>query len=553
MLIQLQTGTFEGEPKLGSDGNSLDKKALLVYPGKFMSLNGEVEIKDEDIDKLATNHNSLFSKLGRLASGDVPMKHYPPIQLDHSTSAKDTVGRLVGDLEVGTHQLEDGTSVKALYGNVRVLGKENVERVQDGRWTHLSIGADLETHKLSELTITPFPAAADASLLSKHNLAEDDDDVNEEDVIGYLDNNGKWTEEYNDSKEFPNATAAKNEAKRRGGHYIQDPGGKWLVVKTKMSKLSKGDEQMGYGEVKEKMGMYSKCKAHLTEVEKMSEEDAEKKLASLTDEEVKKMADGEDERQKKLAADKEQLAEEEKKKVEAMKGQKEGLLKMAKQMRETQSKVELAAKKHGLQVRLSKLRADTKITPAEIKKIDLDKLAKESEATVNAVFETYEKREPQVLVGLYGSTKALSAAQIESKLKQIRMTRMELESRLNMPSKKADALKQLAALDEAEREVNVHIDNVPQGTHPIGGDEFEAAHAEYKRLTDEGKHDEAKEHLKKYMTGLMDKMKGADTVVSDADPGMSSLAEDVKKMQTNFDDFVKLAAPAFGIKAEELA
>ena len=142
---------------------------MLVYTGKFNSLDGEVEIKDEDIEKLATNHNGMLASLKRLAVGDVPVKHYPPLQLDHSTSAKDTVGRLVGDLEVGEHTTPEG-KYKALFGKVRILGKENVEKVMDGRWTHVSIGADLESHKITELTITPFPAAADASLLSKNRL-----------------------------------------------------------------------------------------------------------------------------------------------------------------------------------------------------------------------------------------------------------------------------------------------------------------------------------------------------------------------------------------------
>ncbi len=84
---------------------TLDKPAMLVYTGSFESMDGPVEIKDEDIEKLASNHNTLLAKLSRLASGDVHPKHNPPIQLDHSTSARDTVGRLVGNLTVGEHTI----------------------------------------------------------------------------------------------------------------------------------------------------------------------------------------------------------------------------------------------------------------------------------------------------------------------------------------------------------------------------------------------------------------------------------------------------------------
>src|SRR5271157_5024170 len=105
-------------------------------------------------------HNSILKKATRLASGEPHPRVYPPIQLDHSKSARDTVGRLVGDLTMGEYELADGKKVQALKGKVRVLGKENVERVEDGRWAHLSIGADLKKHELSELSITPFPAAS---------------------------------------------------------------------------------------------------------------------------------------------------------------------------------------------------------------------------------------------------------------------------------------------------------------------------------------------------------------------------------------------------------
>jgi hypothetical protein len=173
MYVKLQSGMFEGlttDSKLeeGQMPARLEKRCLLVYPGVFQSMDGEVEITDEKLQKLASNHNSTLKSLARMAEGaGLPMKACPPIQLDHSTSAKDTVGRLIGDLEVAPHTLDDGSQVSALFGRALILGKDNVEKVMDGRWTHLSIGADLEEGKLSELTITPFPAAAQASLLSK--------------------------------------------------------------------------------------------------------------------------------------------------------------------------------------------------------------------------------------------------------------------------------------------------------------------------------------------------------------------------------------------------
>lgn len=166
--IRLLSGEFETKESTQDSELSIDRKVMLVYCGQFESMDGPVEIKDEHIDSLAKNHNDLMTKLAGLAGKDIPLKNCPPIQLDHSVSARDTVGRLVGPLEVGEHN-----GKKALYGTMRIMGKENVERVKDGRWTNVSIGADLDSAKLTELSITPFPAAPDAAMLSRLGVNED--------------------------------------------------------------------------------------------------------------------------------------------------------------------------------------------------------------------------------------------------------------------------------------------------------------------------------------------------------------------------------------------
>ena len=130
-------------------------------------MDGVVNVGRDELTTLATNHNGHVETSSRLAEGKESMKDYPPVQLDHSTSAKDTVGRLIGKLELGEYKTKDGREVMAAYGNVKILGEENVVKVMDGRWTHLSVGVDFEKGKFSELTITPFPAAPEASLLKK--------------------------------------------------------------------------------------------------------------------------------------------------------------------------------------------------------------------------------------------------------------------------------------------------------------------------------------------------------------------------------------------------
>lgn len=174
-MIRLQIGSIvpeAGGEQLAEIPAVLERKALLVYAGTFQSMDGQVEVQDEHIERLAGNHNTLLKKLMTGLAGELPLKFCPPIQLDHSLSAKDTVGRLTGLVEVGEHS-EDGQIKKALYGKIKIMGRENVEKVLDGRWTHLSIGADLDEGKFQEVTITPFPAAANASMLSKTALMSD--------------------------------------------------------------------------------------------------------------------------------------------------------------------------------------------------------------------------------------------------------------------------------------------------------------------------------------------------------------------------------------------
>jgi hypothetical protein len=183
VIVHLYSGSFlEGDQALSDGSNEnlggdsfLEKEAMLVYPGTFQSMDGEVVITDEHVSKLADTHNSFLSKVKRLATGEIPLRDCPPVQLDHQPTAVNTVGRVIGELSVRDAEV-DGQSVKALFGKVRILGRENVEKVRDGRWIHLSIGADLEKGKLNELTITPFPAAAQAAMLGKRKLNDIDDD-----------------------------------------------------------------------------------------------------------------------------------------------------------------------------------------------------------------------------------------------------------------------------------------------------------------------------------------------------------------------------------------
>lgn len=482
-LVKLNSGAFlASNSKPSESGDSIERPVMLVYTGKFASMDGDVEIKDKDIEKLAENHNSVFAKLKRLAGAeDVPARHSPPIQLDHSTSARDTVGRLVGEISVGDYEdPDDGKSKKALFGKMRVLGKENVEKVVDGRWTHVSIGADMKNHKLSELSVTPFPAAANASLLKK------------------------------------------------------------------------GDTEMA-GYDKEKMAMYNKCKKHLMDKEKLSEEDADKKLAEMPDEDAKKMAAEHDEHEKKMAA--ESVKEEEKKKAE-MTAKREEYTKLSTTFIANQETAKLKAKAGHISVRLGKLRASAKITPAEIKKINTVELAKKTDGEIKSFFDSIEIREPAIPVGQYGSLKAETPAQIQARLKKVEHKNLEQETINNMPMLKKmmetqENKTRLASDAETKMGDPAGVKDSSQPVSTEMSDEekvhFEQYYATMSQLMGEGKHEEAKEHLKKMFAMKKMASPAEEHMASDAEEHMSGLEEDMKKMHTNFVEIQKLVAPVLGI------
>lgn len=318
-------------------------------------MDGPVDVTD---DQLRLVVQAFTARLAKFAEGAVPMKECPPMQVDHTSSAHDTVGRLTGPLSLEEMEI-DGEMRLALVGFTTVLGKENVEKVLDGRWTNLSVGCDFDTGEIKELTITPFPAAAHAALFSQPT-------------------------------------------------------------------------RLGEG-----MDAKAKLKKHLMENDKLSEKDADEKLSKMSEDDAKKelsrMA-AEDEEKAKLAAD-----EEEKKKLAAEESEKDEAKKLAlRKERLTRLSARTVARaadggvrlaRAQVMVRLSKLKADAKITPAEIKKIDVEKLAKLSSEARNAVLASYDSREPVIHIGTVGSVKALDPTAMMSAQSKKKFDKLYAESR----------------------------------------------------------------------------------------------------------------------------
>lgn len=590
MYIRLLSGSFDQEEgKTQADQSSLEKKALLVYTGKFNSMDGEVDITDKHIKKFVEIHNASTANL---SEGEKSLKHYPPIQLDHSTSAKDTVGRLVGPLVEGEHVMSDGKKVKALYGTAKILGKENVEKVNDGRWTHLSIGADLETGKINELTITPFPAAPNASLLKgKTNLTRVEYEQRFQSCVSHsgksfdfkstgfgceahfkteveahkaavlLENDGFFQrvefkkikdDLYGVSAKY--ATMDKIVLKNLGGKMFEKlmkflTGTKRLTedkAKEEMAKMNDEEKakMAAEAEEEEKKMRRGKLKEHLMKHKKMSEEDAEKHLAGLDDEKMSALETEKDEHEKKMAAEENEKSE--KAKMSKLSAAKASITKLSSEMKAQTEGVQLSVKKAKINVRLSGLQASGKITPAEIKKMDLAKLSAESDATVDAVLKTYADREPVILTGVYGSTKGVAVGKV---YKSTKMSSLEKDMLSSMPFTRM-AMGLDKEEEAAQDTVNIHVDTDPHTdlaeVHKVAEEHMAKAHL----AMDAGNHGEAKEHLRKLMEHYKKHM-GAigepeHVSMESTEAEMSSIAQTVEKLQTQNRELLKLVEQLAG-------
>jgi hypothetical protein len=465
--MRLQSGHLTDEANAEDTDSKLRRKAMLVYEGTFQSMDGEITLSSQDLQLICDQYNSGLEKMKRFLGGGPKVQ--VPVQLDHSPKSVDTVGRVDGPITMGSFTDEDGKELAALYGELVFIGKDNVEKAKDGRWTHLSIGLE-KNSKLTEVSVTPFPAAPHASLLSK--------------------------------------------------------------------KLGTGELDMGYSSVKKMHEKYAKCKKHLMDSQKMSEEDADKHLESAKDEDLSRMEKEHDENEEKM-----------KKKMSEEKGTEEGkeLSKLRNEiveLRKDQENVRLATRKLSVATKISRLRAMGKITPAEIKKIDIVRLAKSSDEALEEVLKAYELRQPVISIGQVGSTKASDPSKVAAELKRLNKLQMEADSKANMSftgtalknmekARLADAMPKGANSEHLSESGGAmpggpnseHMADKPSGSEPAYADmekDFETMHA----LMAGGKHLEAAEHVK----NMHEKMK-AHMAGKESDGSMENVEQHMKEVE----------------------
>lgn len=453
---------------------------LLVYDGEFESMDGKVIVNPDHVDLLAKNHNAILSKVARMASGEIPMRDCPPMQLDHSVKSSDTIGRLVG--EVSSRDFEHARLGKrrGLFGTARFLGKENVEKAKDGRYTHVSIGADFELGKLNELSVTPFPAAEQASLLSKPGTEKGEHAMHEKLKKHYMEH-GKLSEADADKKSKD-------------------------CLKHHMSKL----------DMDEKTAMSHMEKADDKELSRMSNEYAEYEKKILEPDHEARMA------------------------------AKAKFVTLAKGMKDGRDKIRLGLRESMVSTRLARLREQAKVTPAELKKLDIKKLSALADDAMEAALSTFEAREPVLNFG--SSVGTAKAEAIETITKKYRLARLELESRMNMPMKRTEALKRLKQIEDEEK---TELSGVETKVEPPSKGTLTAfSYDDACRMLSEGKHEDLKLKLKEVFDQRM--ASGDGPHAEGEEQRMSSLAKDYTALQNQFDELVSLVSPVLSIQAEEL-
>jgi hypothetical protein len=594
MQVKLKTGSFEsGDGTIATTsagGAQLDKRCLLVYAGTFDSMDGEVTITPDHLTHLAETHNSILSRLkASLGGGEVPVKHNPPLQLDHSTSAKDTVGRLVGLLETGEYTLEDGSKVPALYGTARVLGKENVDKVIDGRWCNLSIGADLETGKLNELTITPFPAAPGATMLARKG-ANMSPTYKIEKYLPAPNDTPKWKytisvkgEKVFEAKGYDREDQAISDCQKAVERMEKDSSPDFAKMseglpkhiqytyleKPKSSSILSAEMPKREGNMHEHLKAHLKhlgvaeekhedflkrMSAHLMGEKKMSEDEAHQHMGQMTPElwdqyakhmnHLSSQEGPAKEPMPKAGSDAEMAGMEDKmphtpseaQMSRLSQPQKDKISQLMKNFNDSMAKVKFSQSKARLLTRLSSFKTSAQLTPAEVKKFDITQLSKKSSDFIDGMFHAIQNNDPKVFVGLHGSSKAIDVSKLsEEHKKKVRMSALEADIRSNMSSVAKTAHEDPMKMSGKEE--------VPAAApvHASSSEETEEAHMSMeqgyehlKKLMGEGKDDEAKAHLKKMMSS---KQLGGE----DVQPAQSEEThEEMKKLHANFNELIKL-------------
>lgn len=263
---------------------------------------------------------------------------------------------------------------------------------------------------------------------------------------------------------------------------------------------------------------------------------------------------------------------------------KQDVIRLAKSFRTTSKVVQLQQRTRQIKARLSKFVSEKKLSPAELKSVELSKLAALNDEAVEFYFASLKNRQPVLDTRVIGTTKAAKLSKVQAEL---RSRRLELQSRLNMPSKRVEAQAALSRLAEEEKKAlsEVGPDSVMSGgmgespAEHAAGDEV-PVHEHMKHMAhfakmahacmEAGNIDEAKEHMKSLMHHLSsvgpdatlageheeeEHLSAEDDESTEGEEKkakMSTSAQNLKRLQSQFEELITLVSPALGIDSKDL-
>jgi hypothetical protein len=190
VIFSSPTGYSTSKGKASEDLKSLDINVLALHNGTFTDMSGtEVEVTREVIHNLANVYNANVEKVltaqrevfalkdnKRLEDMSINDFELEPNQINHDASDNlKTAGRIFGLMEV--QEVKDKTY---LFCNLRVKGRDNVERVLDNRFRDLSIQYDPETYETVEISWVVKGAAKNAMAI----LGKNEDNCDNNKILG---------------------------------------------------------------------------------------------------------------------------------------------------------------------------------------------------------------------------------------------------------------------------------------------------------------------------------------------------------------------------------
>ena len=147
-------------------GSEMVKKSLLCRTGKFDGMYGEVTVSKELLEGIA----ELYNRVKAQAQNE---NDYAPILVDHVREVDLIKGRVLPDLSVQPWtDPVTGKEESGLYGSLRIDDAEAQQKVEDGKYAHLSISFDEDTFELFETSFVAVEAARGSIVLSKGGSME---------------------------------------------------------------------------------------------------------------------------------------------------------------------------------------------------------------------------------------------------------------------------------------------------------------------------------------------------------------------------------------------